>query len=243
MIARLKNLRNYTVLGIFLINILALFTMVFSHWPEWWRNINFEDSVLTWYSSVQLILIGIAGCTCFIWPHLTQKRKLSITELMFPIVGLGFIFLSLDERFQIHEKLREKVFIPNQIGTNISGVGEGDFTHILFAIVGLIFSYFLYKGLRESKLSLSLFAGAILLSLTTVIMDTTTPIPADPMALSAIELHEGRLHQFTEEILETIAQAFFLASFTSLSIFRLEALLSNVTKKTLEEINGKSEAI
>ncbi|MBK26920.1 MAG: hypothetical protein CME70_23155 [Halobacteriovorax sp.] len=141
-------------------------------------------------------------------------------------LGVGFIFLSLDEKFQIHEKLRENFFIPNEIGTNISGIGAGDFLHILIAIFGLAISRFIYIKIKKSKLSIILFTSALTLAFISVITDATSPVVRDDSLLSQSELMRSINHQFTEEILETTAVIFFGSCFINYFFIELENLIS-----------------
>jgi hypothetical protein len=236
MINSIRNWRIFTFTSVLTINILALLFLTFSHWPEWWRNINFEDSHLTWFSSVQLIMIGFASISCFFWSTILGTYNSFVDKYLFGAMGCGFIFLSLDEKFMIHERLREKVFIPNEIGTEITGVGAGDFLHLVIAAVGLVVSYFIIKQIKASKLSLTFYCCAVGLALYSVITDATMPIPPADAILTEAEITTGRLHQFTEEILETFAQAFFLMSFINLSFERLELFAIKYTNKVEEDL-------
>jgi|GEM_PF-5741298 len=57
------------------------------------------------------------------------------------------------------------------------------------------------------------------------------PIPAADAILTEAQITSGRLHQFTEEILETFAQAFFLMSFVNISFERLEIFADKYSTK------------
>lgn len=192
-----------------MVNILFLGICIVSAWPEYWKHINYEESHLTWFSSIQLIFISL---TCFsIWFHKFIQKQSKVSQFLWLSLGGGFFFFSLDEKFQIHERLREGVFKVHEIGTNISGVGKGDFLHLIFAAIGLVFSYFVVKEMKGKNGSLWFFLCAVVISLISVVSDATMDIPVQS---SAEIVQEFRAHQFTEEILETIAEALFLVSFT-----------------------------
>lgn len=222
---KINQLRYISTASFIVINILMILMFIFSKWPKYWEHINYEYSHLTWLSSVNLILTGLACILAFLMTELITPVRNLIHRFIIGILGCGFLFLSLDEKFQIHEKLREKVFIPNEIGTNISGVGAGDFTHILFAIVGLGISFFIYKRIKISKLSLGLYSSAIIMALISVITDATAPVVRDDSELSQTELMQSINHQFTEELLETAAIICFGACFINYFFVELDNLL------------------
>tara|TARA_Y100000590_G_scaffold470454_1_gene665197 strand:- start:63731 stop:64357 length:627 start_codon:yes stop_codon:yes gene_type:complete len=199
---------------------------IISKWPKYWEHINYEYSHLTWLSSVNLIITGLVCILSFLLTELSNPVKEITQRYIMGFLGVGFIFLSLDEKFQIHEKLRENFFIPNEIGTNISGIGAGDFLHILIAIFGLAISRFIYIKIKKSKLSIILFTSALTLAFISVITDATSPVVRDDSLLSQSELMRSINHQFTEEILETTAVIFFGSCFINYFFIELENLIS-----------------
>lgn len=206
-------------------NVIMILLFIFSKWPKYWEHINYEYSHLTWLSSVNLILTGVACVMAYILTELKEPSKNLIHRFIIGVLGLGFIFLSLDEKFQIHEKLREKIFIPNNVGTEISGVGAGDFTHIIFAIIGLGISYFIIKRIKISKLSVGLYASALVTALISVITDATNPVVRDDSQLSQTELMQSINHQFTEELFESAAIICFAACFINYFFAELKNIM------------------
>lgn len=202
------NKTTLIVIGaIFTINISFLFVAVWAGWPDWWVNINYELSPLTWFSSVQLILVGISCLSISALSGIQNARGADPIDggRLWGVLGIGFFFLAIDERFQIHERIREGIFKPHNIGTSLPGIGAGDFLLILYAAVGLIIAYKLFKSIKECAGARRWFIAAILLSAIAVCLD-------------APDMHRENLMffrkmQFIEEIIETAAQASFLSSF------------------------------
>jgi len=60
-------------------------------------NVDREVSIPTWFSSMQLVAVGFL--------LLVEARDSNELRFFLTIVGLGFIFLSVDESAVIHEKL------------------------------------------------------------------------------------------------------------------------------------------
>lgn len=213
-------------LGLFMVGNFGLIVLfILSKWPKYWEHINYEYSHLTWLSSVNLIFIGVFCLLAFILTELRQPNGHTIGRYIIGLLGSGFLFLSLDEKFQIHEKLREKVFIPNEIGTEVPGIGAGDFLHILIAIFGLGISYFIFKSIKKSKLSIYLFSSALVLAFISVIVDATSPVVRDDSTLSPAELMTSINHQFTEELLESSAIIFFGLTFINHFFIELKSSL------------------
>jgi hypothetical protein len=188
--------------ALFLVPVLNIFWVLMSlilTWPNWWLYINYEKSPLTWFSSVQLFTIGLTALCLSI-----VETNLVGIWLWRALCGV-FLFFSFDERFQIHEMLREKVFKPSGIGTELPGIGAGDFLFTVFAVIGVIFGFLLIRKLRPSRPVMILFVLAITISAVATMIDAQ-PIQVD-------DIPAARLEQFWEEILETLAQAFFLTSF------------------------------
>ncbi len=188
-------------------NLGALLCFVLWDWPEWWVNVNFEASPLTWFSSVQLILIGL----CCALNGLLARQEATGARLWreqgWAWLGLaaGFWFLSIDERFQIHERLREGFFKPRGIGTELPGIGPGDFMLLLYAAAGVAVCTRLWRYF-QSRFARGALLAAILVALTSTVMDA---IDFHSMAKETL-----RREQFVEEILETLAQMLLFVTFS-----------------------------
>jgi len=64
-------------------------------------DVNHEVSVPTWFASTQLLITGLIFLAL---AQLNRSRSV-FTPIFFPLVGAGFIFLSIDEAAVIHETL------------------------------------------------------------------------------------------------------------------------------------------
>ncbi len=175
-------------------NLLFLAVVIGWDWPMWWVNINYEKGALTWFSSIQLWTIAIVSL------HLALRHQARIWYAM----AFGFFLFSFDERFQFHERLRDLFLKPHGIGTHLPGIHPGDFLLLVVAGVGLGLSKFLWKELE--KKGRVFFAIGVSVALVSVLLDALD-ISINNETLRAL--------QFTEEILETFAQMFFLLAFSS----------------------------
>ncbi len=170
-------------------------------WPNWWEQINDEESALTWFSSCQLLVCGL---TCLAIAFLRKvegaKPRLSLDAYVWPLLSAAFFFLSVDERFMIHERLREQVFKPS--GAEVPGVNPGDFATILYAAGGLAVATRLWGLMgRQARF---LFGLGLAAASTAVVIDTANFLGGDHL-----------VKQFLDELLETTAQMFFLTAFVA----------------------------
>ena len=60
-----------------------------------------EASIPTWIATSQLLITGI----CFLLLAENSHRRGGFSSIFFPLVGIGFIFLSMDEASGIHESI------------------------------------------------------------------------------------------------------------------------------------------
>ena len=91
---------------------MCLVLLFFSDWKRGTFDLDGEANIPTWFSSIQLFLIGAV----FLPMTRRQEAHHIFRPLLLSIVGAGFIFLSLDEAARIHEtitrSLRHVEWIP-----------------------------------------------------------------------------------------------------------------------------------
>jgi hypothetical protein len=202
-------------------NILWILVSVLLAWPEWWLYINYEKSPLTWFSSVQLLMIGVVCLSLVLVEGIRNAAR--TTCGLWAALGAAFGFLSLDERFQIHERLREIVFKPHQIGTEIPGVGAGDFLPLLYAAAGLAISWFIWREMARNPIARSFLVVALFFAALSVVIDV--------QPINTLDIMAARREQFFEEIFETLGQMGFLCSFLMQLAARFDGLV-HVQNKT-----------
>jgi hypothetical protein len=200
--------RAVTTISIVGVNVGCIVLLTFLDWPNWWRHISYELSALTWFSSVQLILIAacclLLALLCRI--PLTDIRLLREQRLVWLLLAGVFVLFALDERFQIRERLRETALGSTGATAGLPGVGAGEIPILVVAAVGLFVAYrlYLYFG-GDPATRVWLLVGVVLALASTVI---------DVADLSARGEIIQRNQQFTEEILETLGQMGLFVAFT-----------------------------
>ena len=173
-----------------------------------------EDNLVTWFSSVQLLLI--AGVAYLVF-EVSVSAKVG-SKWCWALLSLGFVFLALDERFEIHENLRDRVFIPADLFTDIPKLQAGDAGLFLYFGVGLIVAVFLWRELRDWPWAARLFSAALILTAVVLVID----------GMGWPEVRHWPMRRFWtsvfEETGELWAQLLFLLSFLIVLAGRAGAL-------------------
>ena len=185
----------------------------------YWYIFRRELAPLEWFSSVQLLLIAAVAHLNYLLAGYLQGSHGADTarhRWVWLILALGFVLFSLDERFDIHEALRDDLFRPLGVFEGVPWLIDGEIGLYLFFAVGLIFTPFLWRQLRISDLALGLFVAALILTLPSIVIDSLTDIEHWPM---------WRFWDYAfEEVGEAWAQLLFLLSFLVVLHTRLERL-------------------
>jgi hypothetical protein len=204
----MKRVDPRTLLTIILLSLPFLFTsgVVMATLPYWWIKINFENTPMSWLQST--IMSTCAFLFLFnallLCQHKAGNYKNKI--LLNMIMCCAFALLSLDEVFQIHERIRGGILQPNHIGTSLPFISDGDIVLPLYALAGTVISYFFLRFISSNRKAALLFKIGFVVSVCAIIIDTIAIVPKSDIATF-------RVIQFAEEILELYAQSFFLSAF------------------------------
>ncbi len=172
-----RGIRSFAI-AIVLINLLLpLGIMVQAAVTDdpYWKLFEGEQNAITWFSSVQLLLVGLAAYFNHQVAGLSQSLNPAETGKSYWIwlvFALGFVFLSLDERFEIHQNLREEVLMPLNILVDIPYVRPADVLLFVYMAIGLGFTVFLVRELRRRTLAFVLFIVALALIMASAVMDS-----------------------------------------------------------------------
>lgn len=182
-----------------------------------------ERNAITWFSSIQLVVIGLLAYAIYETVSLLCRFNMETNtrrQWIWLVFAFGFIFLGLDERFQFHEALRDDVIQPRDLFVGIPYVGAGDVGLYLFFGAGLTFTWFLIAELRHRPIALVCFVSALLLTISTIAIDGyEMSIPLEQRATLRIFWAS-----VFEEVGEIWAQLLFLLSFIIILRWRLGQL-------------------
>ncbi len=179
-----------------------------------------EHNAVTWFSSVQLLLIALvayANHQALGVVRDCDAGDSSGRRWVWLVFALGFVFLSIDERFEFHEYLRDDVFRPREL-FDVPFLRMSDISMYVYIAVGLSLGALLLAELRSDRRALVLFATGVLIATASVVVDTldkdiTRQLPFYRFWTSAFE-----------EIGELWAQLLFALSFLVLLDARLGRL-------------------
>ena len=201
------------LLATFLGSVMFIVLITFAPFPSWWKYTVPEQSPMTWFESVLLSAcsFGAFGCAAAVFIKGAKK-----TPLIWTILGAAFFFLSLDERFAVHERIRDRILAPMNIKLFFFWVDPGDIMLLIFMIFGLVFIPYMIKVFTVSKPGFLMFVFGVVISVLAVIIDS--------FSFKGLSIEMQRLQQYTEEMFETFAMLLFLNSFFNVFITEINPL-------------------
>lgn len=205
--------------GLILITVLPaifIFILVIAQWPKWWMWTIFERTPMTWLQSILLVCCALLALSsialCTINRQFYERR-------IFLFICLGYAYLALDERFALHERMRDKFLAPNDISVALfPWVDAGNFILLLFLIIGIVALPWILKIFSQTKSKITFIAG---------VMITALAVTIDSVEWVEYSLNFQRWQQFLEEILETTAMVLFLCALFLTVIMQLKMVNKN----------------
>lgn len=208
------------LLALWLIVAGFLLLLLGAGWPQYWRFIAAETTPLTWLESVLLLLTAfVAGLIAYIEGLAGQKSRRVVQGWI--AIALAFAWLALDERFAIHERLRDQWLKPTGIKL-LPWMEAGDWVIPLYMLCGLAAVWSIWRLLGKDRATRQFFVAALLLAACAVLMDT--------IDIRRLDKGMERLLQSVEEGIETFAMTAFLSSFLCVWMRRLKILFRGNTR-------------
>ncbi len=163
---------------------------------NYWRYIAAEDTPMTWLQSVALVLCGATAAMLSLVDHLAGRGSSRVWLLL----AVGFAGLGLDDRFAVHERLRDRVLAKIDIA--LPWGAPGDYVLLLIAAAGLILLPRVLRVIAVHRTSRALFLSGVGLTLLALGLDSINP--------DSLSVDVERFEQTGEEILELSSQLLFL---------------------------------
>jgi hypothetical protein len=179
-------------------------------WPRWWTDIAPEQTPMTWLQSVVLVVAGLAAALAGIADNVRggehHRRWLILTA--------GLLTLAIDERFAIHERIRDGVLAPRGISIPfLPWVAPGDFLILGCAAIGLTLLPKIVPLLRPDPTATRALMLGVILAVIAVGTDSVDP--------ATWTLAQERAQQSLEECIELASGLSLLAAI----LLRLLALM------------------
>lgn len=197
--ALVRRLNAWLILTSSLLPAALVVVFVAGRWPEYWKWIASEDTPMTSLEVAVLYTTALAAwgaaATCFLRGWADDGRR-------WVLLGTGFLWLCLDDRFAIHERIRDGFLAPRNIAIPYLPVGPGDFILLVYMAVGLAsLAWFLPLWRRHPGARRHFMAGVAVAAVAVLL---------DAYDVHRLDLALQRLEQTVEECLELAAQVLFL---------------------------------
>ncbi len=197
-----------------------LLLMVAASWPQYWRFVASETSPLAWLESVLLVLTSfVAGLIAYVENMAGRQPKPVIRGWL--VVVAAFAWLAMDERFALHERVRDRFLKPTGIRL-LPWMEAGDWLIPLYMICGLAAVWGIWRLIGANKTSRNFFAAALLMSACAVGMDT--------IDVRSLDKSAERLLQSVEEGIETLAMTSFLSAFLCVWMERMRSFMTGAVQ-------------
>jgi hypothetical protein len=189
-----KWLKRVIIFLPLIVTSLFIILLLIGQWPRYWEWIAKEQTPFTWYQSVLLLLVAVFSIWNAVFSLLSKMKQHALTWVL---VSLAFFALTIDERFAIHERIRDKLLRPADISIPfLPWVGAGDFILLLYLAIALLLFRQVMQIFKEDSLSFKFFIIGFVLSAIAILADSYN---FEGMAIEALIM---------EQTLEEIIEAF-----------------------------------
>jgi hypothetical protein len=205
--------------------LLSALALAAAQWPRYWIWIAPEQTPLAFVEALLLfaaaLLSGLLALLAVLEERAVRERR------AWTLASVGFSFLGADERFALHERLRDNVLAD--FGVGLPWGGPGDYLLLLYLGAGLALLPALLELLRSDRLAVASFALGVGLAAAAVLADSVDVRTMGPRT--------ERLAQTTEEVVETLAASLFGVA---LFLYLAQRLAWLVTKAAIGTVDAAS---
>lgn len=176
--------------------LLAAGLLAAAQWPRYWVWIAPEQTPMTFVQALLLFLAAVFAALLAVAAFLDGRRG---EVRRWALVSLGFCALTADERFALHERLRDGYLAD--LGWGLPWGAPGDYVLAIVAAAGLALLPWLWAGLSGDRLARRTCATAVALAAAVVVVDS--------FDVARMTQDGERLQQTLEEVVEAVAGALF----------------------------------
>lgn len=173
--------------------------LAIAKWPSYWRWIAPEQTPMTFVQSLLLFSGAIFAALLAIVATIEARPRAE--RVVWSLTALGFLYLTADERFALHERLRDNVLAD--LGVALPWGSPGDYVLVVFLAGSLLVLPRLVRLLRRNPPALPFFGAGILLTVVAIAADTVDP--------TAMSVDVERVEQTLEEVVEALAASLLAA--------------------------------
>jgi uncharacterized protein with PQ loop repeat len=216
-LGRLHKLQRNIILITIIFPALSVVIFVAAQWPQYWKWIATEDTPMT---TLQVAVMYTIALVCWSIAGLNHLRFNAARSIRWLVLGSSFFWFALDDRFAIHERIRDSFLAPKGVVIPFLPIAPGDFILPFYMAVGLLTLKWLLPIFQENKTIRNRFLAGIAVS--------ALVITVDAYDIHRLDMNAERLEQTVEEVGELIAQTLFLQG----SIFAWFKLIADGAKVT-----------
>ena len=189
--------------GVLLPPLTALIAVLESR--PYWAAYRGAFGATEWFSSLQLLVIAAVAWAMYGARGASESKD--GPRWIWAVLAVGFAVLALDERFDLHEAIRDFVLRPLGVLTNSAWIKPGDVALLLFVAAAIALSRWVLIELKPRWVAVWLYVAALVLSLVAAVLD------AVPDAIIATWPAPGFWDYTAEEVGEIWAEMLFLGAF------------------------------
>ena len=170
-----------------------------AQWPSYWVWIAPEQTPMGFVQALFLFSAALfAGLLALVSRLEATPRE---ERIVWSLAALGFFYLMADERFALHERLRDNVLV--NVDLALPWGSPGDYVLVLFLFASLAILPRLLLLLRAHGSAIWFFAAGVAL--------TVLVVAADTVDVRSLSLRVERLEQTIEEVVEAVAASLLAA--------------------------------
>ena len=199
--SRLQRMERWIIIAAFSLSAIFVLLMVAAKWPRYWEYIASEQTPMTWLQSIVWFGCGLLALLSLMLVYAKDGFRMKASVWL--LLGSACFFLMADERFALHERIRDHWLKPADIRL-LPWMGAGDFIILIYALVALSLVGYIYRVFKVRKAAWLWFCIAAGLAAIAVGMDS--------FDVSQMSKDAERLEQTLEEIIELASVLALLSS-------------------------------
>ncbi|MGH3031694.1 MAG: hypothetical protein ACRDNE_13220 [Gaiellaceae bacterium] len=174
-----------------------------ARWPRYWEWVALEESPMRFLQA--LLLFGAALLAALLALLAVLDARPPAERRTWLCAAVGLSYLMLDERFALHERVRDNALAG--LGLGLPWGSPGDYLLVAYLGAALLFLprlLRLLRLLREEPAALRFFAAGALLA--------ASAVSADTLDVERMSPATERLEQTLEEVVEAVSASLLAAA-------------------------------
>jgi hypothetical protein len=196
---RLNKIQQYLILTTIIFPAISVLIFVTAQWPQYWKWIATEDTPMTTLQVIVMYTIALVSWANAGLQHLRFNAAKSSRWL---VLGCSFFWFALDDRFAIHERIRDSFLAPRKVSIPFLPIAAGDFVLLFYMVIGLLILKWLLPIFWETQAIRNRFLAGIAVAALVIVVDAYD--------IHRLDINAERLEQTVEEVFELTAQILFL---------------------------------